>query len=157
MPDSPQFDHRSATNPNAGKWVVVGMLTFGVIMVAALALYWESYTRPFRDLQEAIAAQYPESAPKVIGGRHKSHQDGNPKVLRLVVQIGSEEFNPEVDEARSRERAQELAALAAEHQDLSQYDQLEVHLLQVIPEKDSLHWSLSQSPEEWGLKSKQPE
>jgi hypothetical protein len=42
-----------------GRHVVIGMFLFGITMVAAMWLYWELYTRPFRALQNAIHAEFP--------------------------------------------------------------------------------------------------
>jgi hypothetical protein len=137
-------------HPNArGRWTVVGMLAFGLLMVSALWVYWELYTRPFRSLQVAIAKQYPHSSPRVIGGRPKSHLPDSPSILRVIVSIPVEEFNPEEDVARSERRAAELARLTAKLQDLSPYDELEIHLVQRLPEQASRHWSVSKSIAEW--------
>lgn len=144
LPVSPTLPHA-----HSGRWTVVAMLGFGVMMVAALWIYWELYTRPFRALQVAIAEKYKDSSPQVIGGRHKSHQAASPKTLRIVVRVPVSEFDPTQDEAASQRRALDLAALAMEHQDLSSYQQLEVHLVQRIPEQATRQWSVSRSPEEW--------
>lgn len=116
-----------------GRSVVLGMLGFGVLMVAAMWLYWEAYTRPFRPLQNAINAEYPGSSPRVIGGRHKSHKEGSPNLLRIVIYV---DFDPETAEQSTLdEYVERLHTLAAEHLDLSGYDQLEIHLAQRLPEE----------------------
>ena len=60
-------DDIQASGRISGRKVVALMLGFGVVMVAALWLYWELHTRPFRPLQTAIAAEFPDSRPGVIG------------------------------------------------------------------------------------------
>lgn len=116
-----------------GTTVVLGMIGFGVIMTGALWLYWELYTRPFRPLQEAIATEFTGSQPRVIGGRHKSHTDENPSILRIVVRV---EFDPtRAGSARVDDYAGRLHRLARQHADLSKYETLEIHLTQWIPEK----------------------
>ncbi|MCA8997286.1 MAG: hypothetical protein KDA80_09870 [Planctomycetaceae bacterium] len=128
---------------------MVVMLSFGVVMVLALWAYWELYTRPFRDLQYAIAARYPDSSPRVIGGRHKSHKEGSVKTLRIVVRIPNEEFDPTDGSSPREERALELYRLAKEYKDVSGYEQVEIHLFQPVPEDDTLFWSAAHSVPEW--------
>jgi hypothetical protein len=134
----------------SGRKVVALMLGFGVVMVATLWLYWELHTRPFRALQNAIAAEFPDSRPGVIGGRHKSHKSGNPQTLRIVIWI---DFDPHADETRAKEYARRLAALAAQHHDLSSYDVLEVRLVQRVGDSDSQMWSESRPIAEWNVDS----
>lgn len=132
-----------------GRVVVFGMLAFGVLMVGGLWFYWEFYTRPFRTLQSAIAERYPGSSPRVIGGRHKSHKEGSAKTLRIVVRVPSGEFNPETDLDRSEQHARELLRMTSEQHDLRDYEILEVHLFQRVPEQETLHWSVSRDMDEW--------
>ncbi|WP_437227012.1 hypothetical protein SH661x_000128 [Planctomicrobium sp. SH661] len=139
----------SAGESSSGRRTVLGMFCFGLLMVGALWLYWELYTRPFRPLQNAIAAAYPGSRPSVIGGRHKSHQEGNPHVLRIVLQMPDEDFNPEADKAKAEQRALELARLAEQHVPLANYEVLEIHLVQRLPEQPQRHSSVSHSVKEW--------
>lgn len=129
----------------SGRKVVAAMFGFGAVMVGALWLYWEAYTRPFRELQYAIAAEYKGSSPRVIGGRFKSDEH-NPETLRIIIWV---DFDPNSDEKRSRQYAGRLAELAREHQDLSKYDVLEVHLMQLVPESESHHWTLTRPVKEW--------
>lgn len=67
------------------------LFVYAGLMVGTMYLYWELYTRPFRPLQEAINAQYPNSMPRVIGGKHKSHREGSKPTLRVVVTV---DFDP---------------------------------------------------------------
>jgi len=129
-----------------GRHVVLGMLLFGVTMVAALWLYWEMYTRPFRPLQNAIHAEFPNSSPRVIGGKPKSHRADSISTLRIICRVY---FDPETDTAQSEAMAARLASLAAEHHDLSQYELMEIHLEQRVPEQASRHWSVSKPIDEW--------
>lgn len=129
-----------------GTHVVGGMFAFGVLMVAGLWVYWELYTRPFRPLQNAINEQFPGSSPRAIGGRAKSHRTGSPATLRIIVRVY---FDPNAETARSEEMAAQLAVIAREHHDLSQYDNLEIHLEQRVPEAESRHWSTSKPVPEW--------
>jgi len=145
VPDTEQ----SLRDSKTGRRTVLGMLAFGVVMVALLWLYWEMYTRPFRPLQNAIAAAYPHSRPSVIGGRHKSHKPDSPHVLRLVLQMPLSDFNPQLNEGESHHRAIELARLADKYVPLTKYDVLEIHLVQRPPERPQRHWVESHPIEEW--------
>lgn len=129
-----------------GRHVVLGMLLFGVAMVTALWLYWELYTRPFRPLQNAIHAEFPDSSPRVIGGKPKSHRADSPATLRIICRVY---FDPESETLQSEEMAARLADLAAKHHDLSQYELLEIHLEERVPEQPSRHWSVSKPVTEW--------
>lgn len=128
--------------------MVVGMLLFGVTMVAALWLYWELYTRPFRPLQNAIHAEFPDSSPRVIGGKPKSHRADSPATLRIICRVY---FDPETDTVQSETMAARLAALAGQHHDLTKYEFLEIHLEQRVPEQPSRHWSTSKPVNEWTM------
>jgi hypothetical protein len=121
-----------------GRHVVLGMLLFGVAMVAALWLYWELYTRPFRPLQNAINAEFPRSSPRAIGGKEKSHRSDSPATLRIIVRV---DFDPNADTPRSESMADRLTALARAHHDITQYDQLDIHLEHNVPEHGVRHWS----------------
>jgi hypothetical protein len=149
----PTLENDPAVKPSrvvSGRRVVIGMFLFGGGLVALMYVYWEFYTRPFRPLQYAIAAEFPKSLPRVIGGRHKSHQANSPNILRVVVRV---DFNPE-EEAASAERERltsRLAELTAEHVNVFDYDQLEIHLVHRVPEEKTQQWSKVGTPEEWGF------
>ncbi|MBL8851389.1 MAG: hypothetical protein JNG89_17025 [Planctomycetaceae bacterium] len=133
-----------------GRHVVIGMFVFGITMVAGLWLYWELYTRPFRELQNAINTEFPGSSPRAIGGKEKSHRTDNPATLRIIVRVY---FDPNAETDRSDNMAAQLAAIAREHHDVSQYDNLEIHLEQRVPEAESRHWSVSKPVSEWETKA----
>ncbi len=119
----------------SGRKVVLGMFSFGIVMTATMWLYWEAYTRPFRPLQYAINAEFPGSSPRVIGGEHKSHKHENPTTLRIVIRV---DFDPrEASENVTEPYTQRLLKLAAEHVDLSTYQQVEVHLVHRVPEAET--------------------
>lgn len=71
----------------SGTWMVVIMFVFAFSMIGLMFLYWELHTRPFRPLQEAIGSRYPNSMPRVIGGKHKSHQRDSQATLRMVISV----------------------------------------------------------------------
>lgn len=130
-----------------GRQVVLGMFVFGVAMVAGLWLYWELYTRPYRVLQAAIAAEFPGSSPRAIGGKEKSHRADSPATLRLIVRV---DFDPNAERARAERIAQRLAGLAKANHDVTQYALLDIHLEQRVPEQETRHWSVAKPVAEWG-------
>lgn len=132
-----ETDSTGTSEPRSlrGRTVVLGMLAFGVLTVFAMWLYWEMYTRPFRPLQTAINAEFPGSSPRVVGGRHKSHKDGSPPLLRVIIGV---DFDPETaDEDVLQEYVERLRALAGQHLDLAPYELLEIHLIQRVPEEQT--------------------
>lgn len=143
---------RTATRQVSGRAVVVAMFAFGSLLTGALYLYWELHTRPFRPLQDAIAAEFPDFTPRVIGGRHKSQRTGSPNTLRIVLLV---DFNPKSESSapRTEQIASRLAELAATQMDLSKYEILEIHLVHRVPESEDESWSRSGPPAEWGLTS----
>jgi hypothetical protein len=149
MIDDPQVNDAPTDGTISGRAVVLAMFGFGILVVGTMYLYWDLYTRPFRALQNAIAAEFPGSSPRAIGGRHKSHKEGSPETLRIIVRV---DFDPQADEQRSQAHAQRLAEIAAAHHDVSRYELLEVHLIHRQPEQDTQHWSMSRPVAEWGLR-----
>lgn len=125
------------------------MFGFAIVMIAALYIYWEAYTRPFRPLQYAIAEQFPGSSPKVVGGQHKSHKDNSPVILRLVVNVPEKEFDPIEDDQKGEARALELVALANEHVNVTKYEQIDVVLLQQVPDSGRKMRTVSKTVDEW--------
>ena len=143
-----QEHRRSPSRAVAGRAVAVGMVAFAVVMVGAMWLYLELYTRPFRPLQTAIDAEFPKSSPRIVGGRHKSHKPDSPASLRILIRV---DFNPREDELRSLATAGRLVQLAGRHLDVAAYDDVDVHLEQRIPERESIRWSISRPVREWDV------
>lgn len=129
-----------------GRTVVFAMFTFAITIIVMLFLYWELYTRPFRDVQVAIAREFPKSQPQVIGGKHKSHRSEARSEMRIVIQVASD---PRTDEAQSAQIARRLAQIANELHDLSAYEVLDVILVHRVPERDPQVWSRSLPVAQW--------
>lgn len=142
-------DEQKPKTNHSGRWTVVGMFLFALMMIGMLFLYWELYTAPFRDLQYAIAESFPDSSPRVVGGQHKSHKEGTPKILRVVIYVPDKEFDPEVDLEKSDLLAFEIVRMAFEHQNVDEYDQVDIVLLQKVPESGRKRWSVSKPVQEW--------
>jgi hypothetical protein len=111
--------------------VVLGMLAFGLCMTGVLFLYWELHTARFREVQEALAARFPGSKPRVEGGRPKS--TGEPaETFRVVLQVS---FDPEAEPARAERFVDDVLKVAADHEDLRAFETLHVHLYAPDPER----------------------
>jgi hypothetical protein len=133
----------------SGKAVVLGMIGFACLMVAGLWIYWEFYTRPYRELQIAIAQEFAKSSPRVIGGRYKSGRGGAPWTLRVLVYVPLGRFNPEEESPERTETLLRLAQLAGEHHDLSKYEVLEIRLMQKLPEQQWRRFDVSRPVTAW--------
>ena len=123
-------DERDRRRPNSGKRVVVGMFVFAVLITGALWFYWYYHTQPFIPLQKAIAAEFPNSAPRVDGGQRRIHRN-SPRLLWVVMRV---EFDPASDELADR-TANRVVELAREHLNLANYDQVNIRLFRGEPEK----------------------
>jgi hypothetical protein len=155
-PQQPSAETPSADEWNAlagnrvlpGRSVVLGMVGFALLMVAAMFTYWELYTRPFRPLQAAIAAEFKGSSPRAIGGRHKSHRPDSPAILRIIVRI---DWDPRDHEIDARGMANALVDIARRTVPLEEYDRLEIHLMHRRPEQWTITWSVDAPRERFPL------
>lgn len=132
MVDMPQVESER-TLP--GRWVVVAMFSFAILVTSLLWLYWKAHTAPFLPLQQAIVAVYPDSAPLVQGGQRKIHQ-GTPRMLRIVVQV---DFDPNADDDQIESMVATLSELAEQNVVLDTYEVVEFQFFQRIPENELLH------------------
>ena len=119
----------------SGRWVVIGMFTFGISATAVLWIYSYYNSAPFQPLQRALAAEFEDSSPRVKGGQRKIHQ-GTPRVLHIVLRV---DFNPNTDSARVESMFERVVQIARQHVELSSYDQFELHLFRQVPERKSQH------------------
>lgn len=168
---TPQPEHTQVYRPwrRSGTWMVLIMFAFAFAMIGLMYLYWELHTRPFRPLQIAINARYPNSMPRVIGGKHKSHQPGSKTTLRIVIAV---DFDPTLDiprpegtqpedadrltvtdtmtlDPRVVEAYRSLLQMAKENTDLAPYEIIEIFLEHRRPEKRSRTLFATRSQEEW--------
>ncbi|MCA9111203.1 MAG: hypothetical protein KDA52_14725 [Planctomycetaceae bacterium] len=119
----------------SGRTVVFGMFGFAIVMTAILWLYWDAYTAPFRPLQYAINDAFPGSGPRVVGGKQKKHKHEYPEILRIVIRV---DFDPnEASEKQVEPYTSKLLELAKEHVDLTEYEQVEIHLMHRVPESET--------------------
>jgi hypothetical protein len=128
-------DSRATKRPErrvSGRAMVLGMLTFGVMTTTAMWVYWTLHTGPFRPFQDALAAAFPHSSPRVDGGQRKMHK-GTPMILRVVMRV---DFDPTADSARGEKVVDSVEQIGGQYLDLSSYEEMEVFLFQGVPEKD---------------------
>jgi hypothetical protein len=128
----------------SGRWVVIGIFAFAVLVVFGMWLYIDRHTAPFRPLRRALAREFLNSAPKVEGGQTKMNA-GTPHILRIVMRV---EFNPNADTAEAKRFAHRVAEFAQQHHDLTQYEVIEIHLYYAEPENKIQEWSIELKPSE---------
>jgi hypothetical protein len=116
----------------SGRGMVLAMLAFGTMTTATMWIYWTLHVGPFRPLQDAIAAAFPHSSPRVDGGQRKMHK-GTPKILRIVMRV---EFDPTKETNRGEAVVDAVEKIARQHVDLDAYEKLELYLFQGVPEQD---------------------
>ena len=115
----------------SGRSVVISMFVLAFVLIGALYTYWNLHLMPFMPLQEAIAAEFEESSPRVDGGRRKMHK-GTPNILRVVMRVP---FDPNADDNKTKtlieKRVDGTLELARQNVDeFSDYNVLEVHMYQ---------------------------
>ena len=153
----------------SGVWVVAMMFTFAITMIAAMFVYWELYTRPFRALEMAIGARHKNSMPRAIGGKNKSHKKESHSRLRMIVHLDfdptaglphpekpnpthenrvnlTEEMQPD---PRVDQYLSSLLHLAKQHTDLSSYEYIEVYLEYRQPEKATRTLYIERKKDDW--------
>lgn len=168
---TPESDHTQPYRPwrRSGTWMVLIMFAFAFAMIGMMYLYWELHTRPFRPLQIAINDRFPNSMPRVMGGKHKSHQPENVAKLRMIVAV---DFDPtfELPRPASQGKGEEdrltldetmtvspqvehlygsLLHLAKQTTDLTTYQVIEIFLEYRRPEKTSRTLYAARSKAEW--------
>ena len=107
------------------------MFAFASLATGTLWTYWYYHTAPFIPLQQAIAAEFHGSAPRVDGGRRRMHK-GTPSQLWIIMRV---EFDVENDDATVERTVTRVAELAHEHLQLDEFEQLKIRLFRGEPEK----------------------
>jgi hypothetical protein len=115
----------------SGKWVIVGLFTFAILITATLWIYWKLHVGPFLPLQQALADKFEDSRPRVEGGQRKAHK-GTLKILRITMKI---EFDPTKNRMQADDFAAEVFQFIKIVSDLETYQQLELHLYFPHPEE----------------------
>ena len=115
----------------SGRWVVVGLFSFAILITATLWIYWKLHIGPFLPLQQALADKFEDSRPRVEGGQRKVHKD-TLKILRITMKI---EFDPTKNRQQADDFADEVFQFVKKVSNLETYQQLELHLYWPHPEE----------------------
>ena len=129
---------RSVERTLSGRWVVAAMFAMGITLTGLLYAYSTLHLGPFRPLQDAIAQEFPGSAPRIDGGKKKPHKN-TPTILRILVKT-------EVDPLSEREESvqqlifmrKRIGELAREMAPLPNLAILEIHIYKLLKE-DEIH------------------
>lgn len=124
----------------SGRWVVLGLFAFGLLSTGIIWWYWEQHMEPFMPLQMALAEEFPDSSPRVEGGREKLHRH-TPSILRVTMRVS---FDPTAAEAPLDEMLTRVAQVADEKIRLQDYENFELHLYQPLAEKELRQQSISE-------------
>lgn len=119
----------------SGRKLVFVMISMGLLATGLLWFYWNLHLQPFMPLQEALAAEFEESSPRVDGGQRKSHK-GTPRVLRVVMRVP---FDPNSKDANVLaaigDRIDRTIELAKVYSTFNEYALLDVHLFYEVKEQ----------------------
>ena len=132
-----------------GRYLVLAMFAMGFTATGLLFLYWNLHLMPFMPLQEAIVAEFEDSAPRVEGGYRKMHRDSI-ALLRIVMRVP---FDPtissdEVDGILETHMLR-LRELSSQHVSLDEYQMLEVHFYHPVKEKDIRERAMRRDLKTW--------
>ncbi|MFN0055352.1 MAG: hypothetical protein ACKV0T_24665 [Planctomycetales bacterium] len=108
------------------------LFLFGTVSTAGIWIYWKLHLAPFLPLQRALANAFPESLPRVDGGWARNEFRKGPPRLRILLRVP---FPPDRPDDRVEETVKRVIELAREHVDFTAYDELEIYLVQHIPER----------------------
>lgn len=120
----------------SGKWIVLALALFGILMTSTMWVYWKLYLGPFVPLQQAIVAveEFADSRPVVQGGREKSRED-KPNTLRVTMKV---EDDPTKDEQEVIRIEREILALAKSSlPQFEEFDLFELNLYWPVQETES--------------------
>ena len=130
-------EHLPVNSPGiSGRKVVVAMFAFGICATTLLYVYWTLHLMPFMPLQEAIVAEFPDSAPRVDGGQKKMHRN-TPTILRIVMKtrVDPTALDEESTEAISA-ICQRIAELSKQKVQLPNLDFIELHIYKLLQEQE---------------------
>ncbi|MCH9656717.1 MAG: hypothetical protein K0U86_16880 [Planctomycetes bacterium] len=138
-------DTESQTKLIRGRTIVLGLLIFGLLMSGSLYLFQAVNTFQFADTQNALAREFPDSRPRVEGGRLKGKQI-NPTTFRTTLAVP---FNPNDDDVRIQKMADRILEIASENLNLNEYEQAELHFYQAVPEQKIILREIKRDIKTW--------
>jgi hypothetical protein len=123
----------------SGKWVVLAMLSFAILLTGFMWIYTYLSNKPFIPLRHAIIKEYSRAtSPIVQGGKERGRGSS---ILRIVMNV---EFDPteKTDGVPQKVAGIEhrVAELARENLDLKEYDRWEFFLVYYPPEALPKRW-----------------
>ncbi len=125
------LDSSELPNEISGRWVVLGIFIFAIVMIGVLYLYWFKHTGPFLPLQKALAEEFVGCQPLVQGGQRKIHKNTD-KILRVTMKV---EFNPLEMTESSEQYVENIFRFISNNWKISDYDELHLHVYKKNPEK----------------------
>jgi hypothetical protein len=123
-----QIETQQPSRTVSGKWVVLGMVGFGLALVGMIWAYAVIELGPFQPLAKAIKAEFPNSRPHVKGGAPRNKLP----LLRIIMEV---DFTPTAADPRVERISERVIALSKQHVRLSDYEDFELHLVHYVPEK----------------------
>lgn len=138
-------DPESQTKSFKGRTIVLSLLVFGLLMSGSLYVFQAVSTFHFADAQNALGREFPDSRPRVEGGRLKGKPE-NPLTLRVTLAVP---FNPNENNAAIQKMADRILEIASENLDLNQYEQAELHFYQAIPERTIIMRDVKRDLKTW--------
>jgi len=110
----------TANHPPAssrGRWLVAGLLLFGLAATASISSYWKLRLGPYSPYRTALKSAFPEGGPVVEGG----NLPGLPKALRVQLTVG---FSPQAGDDRVETIADQVRDLVVSLDQAQQYETL---------------------------------
>ncbi|MCA9018098.1 MAG: hypothetical protein KDA77_22440, partial [Planctomycetaceae bacterium] len=92
-----------------------------------------------------LAREFPESRPRVEGGRLKGKPE-YPLTFRVTLAVP---FNPNENDATIQKMTDRILEIASENMDLNQYEQAELHFYQAIPEQTIIMRDVKRDLKTW--------
>jgi hypothetical protein len=131
-------DFVKPTRELSGRWVVIGLFAFAIVLTGAMWGYWKLHRGPFLPLERVLADTFPGSSPKVEGGQRKIHKE-TPRILRITLKV---DFDPVADESRAKAFAERVLSVVSANYDVTTYDTSEIHLFWPEPEREIKQWTI---------------
>lgn len=128
-----------------GKTIVFSLLIFGLLMSGSLYVFQTVNTFQFADTQKALAEEFPNSRPRVEGGRLKGKSE-NPATLRVTMAVV---FNPEKNKDRLQKMSDHILEIASKNLDLNEFEVAELHFYQAIPEQKIIMQEIKRDLQSW--------
>jgi len=104
-----------------GRWLVAGLLLFGLAATSTISLYWKLRLGPYSPYRQALKTAFPEGGPVVEGG----NLPGVPHALRIQLTVG---FSPQAGDERVETIANQVRDLVVGLDQSGEYETLVLDL-----------------------------